>query len=63
MDRLDYQQQEAESERMQVILSVLRVVREKCGDGIALILASELGISKEYRQLNPKGRWRNGKDW
>jgi hypothetical protein len=54
MDRLDYQQQEAESERMQAILSVLTRVQERCGESIALYLASELGLSKEYRQSNPK---------
>jgi hypothetical protein len=50
MDRFDYQQQEAEEARQREILLVLLHVRQKCGEGTALFLASNFGLSHEYRQ-------------
>jgi hypothetical protein len=50
MDRFDYQQQEAEEARQRAILLVLRRVSQGLADeGDALFLASNLGMSNEYR--------------
>lgn len=45
----DYRQaQELQEEREAEILWALREVKERCGDGIALILASNFGLSHRY---------------
>lgn len=47
-DRYDYQQQEAELEREAEICAHLQVVEEKCGEQVALALASASGLYVEY---------------
>jgi hypothetical protein len=55
-ERYDYQQEEAEKSRQREILLVLNHVKEKCGDGTALFLASNFGLSDEYRKFTSTRR-------